>query len=421
MKGENALFALVKERNYLVFWLGQTVSVLGDIVAFVALPVWVYYLTGSKVALGMSFAANVLPRLLLAPVAGVFVDRWDRRRTMVVCDLLRAAALAALFLIRDAGDVGLIYAVNFFNACVSRFYLPARNALIPSLVGSDKLVAANSLTSVSESAAQLVGPLVGGLLVTVGGPKSAVALDLATFLLAALSLSLISVRARPDGATGRTARRVTADLLAGLDLAWKTGVLRYLLLTFCLVALAQGALVTLLLPFLTEVLGLPSDYFGVVVAVEGAGAVVGGLLVGSVARRLRPETLFSTSLLAVGLVLGLIVAADDFGWLLGGLVIEGAVGVGVAIATTTILQARVPEEFRGRVHSLWSMTSSGSMVGMMSAGLVAQAIGTKAALVAAAGLAGFAGVVAFMTMTRRDRAHSAAGPRESVAPGSGLP
>ncbi|MCL6580293.1 MAG: MFS transporter [Firmicutes bacterium] len=411
----------MKERSYLVFWLGQTVSVLGDVVAFVALPVWVYYLTGSKAALGLSFATNVLPRLLLAPVAGVYVDRWDRRRTMITCDLLRAVALAGLFLVRDAGDVGLIYGVNFFNACVSRFYLPARNALIPDLVGTDKLVAANSLASVSESAAQLVGPLLGGVLVTLGGPKSAVALDLVTFLLAALSLSSITVKARADGATDRTARRVTADLVAGLGLAWKTTVLRYLLLTFCLVALAQGALVTLLLPFLTEILGLPSDYFGVVVAVEGAGALVGGLLVGSLARRLKPETLFASSLLAVGLVLGLIVAAADFGWLLCGLVVEGAVGVGVAIATTTILQARVPEQFRGRVHSLWSMTSSVSMVGMMSAGLVADAIGTRLALVAAGALAALAGLVAFMTMSRGDVAHSSAARPESVAPGVGLP
>ncbi len=429
------MFRLLKERNYLVFWLGQTVSVMGDMVLFVALPVWVYQLTDSKTALGFSFAVNILPRLLLAPIAGVYVDRWDRRLTMIMCDLLRAAALVGLFFVRDAGDVWLVYGVSFFSACVSRFYLPARNALIPDLVGPDRLVTANSLASVSQSAAQLVGPLVGGALVTLGGPGLAVALDLATFLVAALSLSLIDVVGRkaaaagagegdegdagaddrvattgPTGATGPHPRpRLSADLVAGLRLAWKTTVLRYLLLTFGIAGLAQGALVTLMLPFLTEVLGLPSDHFGLVVAADGAGALVGGLLVGSLAQRLKPETLYSASLLVAGLVLGLIVAAGDFRWFLGGLVVEGAVGVGAGIATMTILQARVPEEFRGRVHSLWSMTSSVSMVGMMSAGFVADVTGTRLALVGAAALAGFAGLVALMNMGRT------VGVRSSVA------
>ncbi|HCJ09983.1 MAG TPA: hypothetical protein DHW14_02305 [Clostridiales bacterium] len=202
---------------------------------------------------------------------------------------------------------------------------------------------------------------------------------------------------------------MSADLVAGLRLAWKTTVLRYLLLTFGIAGLAQGALVTLMLPFLTEVLGLPSDHFGLVVAADGAGALVGGLLVGSLAQRLKPETLYSASLLVAGLVLGLIVAAGDFRWFLGGLVVEGAVGVGAGIATMTILQARVPEEFRGRVHSLWSMTSSVSMVGMMSAGFVADVTGTRLALVGAAALAGFAGLVALMNMGRT------VGVRSSVA------
>jgi MFS family permease len=402
----------LRERNYLVFWLGQTVSVMGDMVLFVALPVWVYQLTGSKTALGLSFAVNILPRLLLAPVAGVFVDRWDRRLTMIACDLLRAATLVGLFFVRGPGNVWLIYSVSLFSACVSRFYLPARSALIPNLVGPDKLVTANSLASVSQSAAQLVGPLAGGALVTLGGPGLAVALDLGTFLLASLSLSLIDVgrEAAAAGPTGPRPRpRLSADLVAGLRLAWKTTVLRYLLLTFCIAGLAQGALITLMLPFLTEVLGLPSDYFGLVVAVNGVGALAGGFLVGSLAQRFKPETLYSVSLLVSGLVLGLIVAAGDFRWFLAGLVVEGAVGVGAGIGTMTVLQARVPEQFRGRVHSLWSMTSSVSMVGMMSAGFVADVTGTRLALVGAAALAGSAGLVALMTMSR------AAGVRASAA------
>lgn len=399
------MLSLFRNRAYLVFWLGQAVSSMGDMIIFVALPVWVFQLTGSKAALGLSFTAGVLPRLLLAPVAGVLVDRWDRRRTMLISDVLRSAGLVGLFFVGGPGDVWLIYAVNFLNACVSRFYFPAKNALIPHLVGPDRLVQANSLSSVSDSAAQMVGPLMGAALIATGGPNLAVTVDLASFGVSIATLVLLgrllsSTMDAPQVQAAGSVSGVLQGLADGVRLAWRTPVIRFLLLTACLAGLAQGSLLTLLLPFLTEVLGLSEDYFGWAVAADGAGALLGGLAVGLVAARLRPEVLFASGLTVAGLVIALMVKVRLFPLLVGGMVIEGAVGAGVMIATMTILQTRVSDHYRGRLASLWSMTSSIAMVGMMSAGFLADIFGTAEVLMGAAGLAALGGVFAFATMVR---------------------
>lgn len=412
------MLKLLRNRTYLLFWLGQAVSSMGDMVIFVALPVWVFQLTGSKVALGLSFTAGVLPRLLLAPLAGVLVDRWDRRRTMLVSDVLRSIGLVGLLFVDGPGDVNLIYAVSFLNACVSRFYHPAKTALIPRLVGPDNLVQANSLSSVSDSVAQLVGPLLGAALVATGGPNLAVMVDLGSFGVSIVTLTLLgrfmagtgSAPVRAPGSAGGVLR----GLADGIRLAWRTPVIRFLLLTACLAGLAQGALLTLLLPFLTEVLGLSESYFGWAVAADGAGALLGGLFIGLIATRVRPEVIYASSLTVAGLVIALMVKLRLFPLLVGGMLVQGAVGAGVMIATLTILQARVSDHYRGRLHSLWSMTSSIAMVGMMSAGFLADRLGTVAVLTGAAGLAAVGGLGAFATMVRQS---APAGSEDSERPG----
>ena len=158
------MLAVLRQRDFSLLWFGGVLSVIGDFFLFIALPFFVYERTGSVLSTGAMFAAETLPRLLFGSVAGVFVDRWDRKRTMVLADLSRALILLPLLAVAAGGPLWLVYAVAFVEATVSQFFLPAKNALVPNLVADRHLTAANSLNSMGQDVPSLVGPLLGGAL-----------------------------------------------------------------------------------------------------------------------------------------------------------------------------------------------------------------------------------------------------------------
>jgi len=196
-------------------------SVVGDYFLFIALPFFVYERTGSALATGAMFAAETLPRLLFGSLAGVFVDRWDRKKTMIVADLSRAAILLPLLAVAAGGPVWLVYVVAFVEATVSMFFLPAKDALIPNLVDERHLTAANSLNSMGEQIPSLAGPLLVGL----GG---LVLLDISSYLVSAVLISLISARsvvaaAEPPGDAPETVQ-LTASVWVDALREWLEGL-----------------------------------------------------------------------------------------------------------------------------------------------------------------------------------------------------
>jgi len=172
------VLAVLRRRDFCLFWFGGVLSVIGDFFLFIALPFFVYERTGSVLATGAMFVAETLPRLLFGSVAGVFVDRWDRKRTMILADLSRALILLPLFAVAAGGPLWLVYAVAFSESTASQFFLPAKSALVPRLVPERDLTAANSLNSVGEDVPSLVGPLLGGALLGLIGLGGLIFLDI---------------------------------------------------------------------------------------------------------------------------------------------------------------------------------------------------------------------------------------------------
>ena len=120
---------LFRNQSFVALWLGQTVSFVGDYFYFLAIPIMVEKLTGSALQVGLSVIVSTLPMLVLGPVAGVFVDRWDRRRTMIVSDLLRGLLVLVCLTVQHPDQVWVYYIVGFLMSCVSRFFFPAQNAV----------------------------------------------------------------------------------------------------------------------------------------------------------------------------------------------------------------------------------------------------------------------------------------------------
>src|SRR5215212_4637431 len=176
------------------FWLGQTVSNLGSSFTLFALPLLVFKLTGSPINLGLTTACEFVPYLLFGLVIGAWVDRVDRKRLMIATDLARAAVIATIPLLAaaDALSVGWVYTVAFCSATLTIAFDAAEFAAIPSLVpSSDDLVTANGRVHASYSAAQIAGPLLAGLLITVAPVQQVLWVDAASFLLSAGTLALI--------------------------------------------------------------------------------------------------------------------------------------------------------------------------------------------------------------------------------------
>jgi MFS family permease len=157
------MLATVRNRIFALLWLGGLISFVGDWALLIALPVFVYDLTSSTLATGAMFMAQSLPRLLLGSIAGVFVDRWDRRRTMVAANLLSAAVLLLLLLVRTPADLWILYITAFAQTTVTLFFNPAESALVPHLVADDQLLHANALTALNWELTRLIAPPLGGL------------------------------------------------------------------------------------------------------------------------------------------------------------------------------------------------------------------------------------------------------------------
>jgi MFS family permease len=164
------MLGVLRRRNFALLWLGGLVSMAGDWMLYIALPFYVYEISGSTLATGAMFMAETLPRVLLGTMAGVFVDRWDRRLTMIVADVLRAALLLLLLLVRTVDQLWIVYLVAFAEAAISQFFNPAVSALLPRLVDEKQLLRANSLNAATGEAVRLSAPALGGMLGDLLGP-----------------------------------------------------------------------------------------------------------------------------------------------------------------------------------------------------------------------------------------------------------
>lgn len=355
------------------------VSVIGDYLLNVGLVFFVYDLTGSTLASGGTLLAGFLPSILVGSVAGVYVDRWDRRRTMIVSQLLMAVALLPLLLVDGPEDVWLVYAVIAAEGVLEQFWFPAEQALIPHLVPDEDLLVANAVNGQVRHVGRLVGSGLGGLVIGFGGLGALALADALTFV-----VSLLLVLRIPPVEADTAVRPVPLPLVR----EWADG-LRYafsrrpLVVVFVYTALAmcgEGFMGTLFAPFVRDVLGGDAQAYGLVVGVQAIGGIAGGLVAASLAHKLSPALLFG----AGGVVFGLI----DLAMFLYPLayvavwpavvcmVVVGVPGAIVMAGYSTMLQRGSEDGFRGRVMGALGVVQGVAIVtGTILAGFLGEAIG----------------------------------------------
>jgi len=375
-------------RRYWRLWSASTASALGDGLRRVALPLLAVHLTTDPRQVALVAAAGTVPWLVFGLPVGTLVDRWDRRRTVWVVDLLRTLTVAVLAGAAAAGalSVALLVVVTFVLGTGELFAESAALALVPQLVAASQLERANGRLQAGEvTAGQFAGQGLGGVLFALALALP-FALDAATFLLsAALVSTLRTPTRRPLPAA--SLRRLPAETAEGLR--WLAGhrLLRILCVLLAVLAAVSGAFWAVAALYAASILGLGPTGFGVLLAVCAAGSLAGSLLAEPLAARLGTA---GAVRLAVGVVTvataGL--AATRSPLVAGALLTVNGVAVLVwNVVTVSLRQAIIPDRLLGRVGSAYLFIGLGAQpAGALGAGLLAHAAGLRAVFAASATL-----------------------------------
>lgn len=385
---------LLKIRDFRLLWSAQVLSDFGDNLTFFTLLILIQRLTGSTVALAGLMVAIALPTLFFGTVAGVYVDRIDRKRAMLVSDLLRAIIVLGFLFVRSAEMVPLIYLVGFAQAAIGTVFNPARAAFLPAVVGEERLLAANSVSQTSRIVFNLLGTGAAGVLAAMGDSLApAFILDSLTFFTSFLLISRIRTSGEPER---HEVTRVSTELAAGFKVMVRSRPLRAVLVSLSVTMFGLGAVNVLFVPFLIDDLAVSAAFLGAVEASQVIGLVISGTFVAVLATRLRPSSLVSFGLLAVGVFIAAISGAQAV-WHIMILLFFVGLSVGpVQAGANTLSQTLISDSMRGRVGgALNTLISAANVASMGLAGIAAATFGTRNVFLASGCLVFFAGILAY--------------------------
>jgi MFS family permease len=388
------MLAVLRQRDYALLWFGGFISMLGDFVLFVGLPYEIFRLTGSTLATAGMVVAYLVPSILFGSVAGVFVDRWDRRRLMVAVNLVQAVILLALLLVDGLG-LWVIYAVLVVESSVSQLFQPAQIALMPSLLsgGEKELITANALSGVGRHGARLIGPAVGGVIVAAGGLGAVAVVDSASFVISAAMLALIRTHPTRHDTTDSIEHaalsawgRLVNEWVAGLRVVWHQPVLRAMLVFFSITAVGEGLTSALFVPWTVGPLHSDATGYGWVLSTQAIGGLAGALVIARMGPRLKPVPLWIGSALAFGAIDLVLftypVLYPHIAPALIMLVIVGVPGAAMGAAVTTLQQSQTQDSHRGRVvGAIGAVAGVGALIGSVGAGVLGGYVPVVALLV----------------------------------------
>lgn len=371
----------LKHRNYRLYFIGQTISLVGTWLTRVATSWLVYRLTGSALLLGLSGFASQIPTVIATPLAGVLVDRWDRRRVLLltqVCSVMPSAALATLTMLGriTIPEVLLLQAVQ---GVIKGFEAPARQALVVQMVDDRRdLANAIALNSAMVTGTQIIGPAIAGVLVAAVGEAWCFTADAVSYF--AVIGSLLAMRIATTAAADRRSP-LLQELAAGFRYAARSRALRTPLIMLALMSGLSVPYQTLMPLMASSVLHGGVHTLGILMTTSGVGALLGGLYLASrhSVVGLGRVIVAASFVLATGLI-GFSLSRELWLSLVVLPLVGGGFMVGLA-ATNTVLQTIVDEELRGRVMAYYAMAVfGGAPLGSLAAGALAARIGAPATI-----------------------------------------
>ena len=410
---------IFRNRSFGLLWTSQLLSSSGNWLLQVAVPVYVFRLTRSSTDTGLTVVAELMPLLFLAPVAGIFADRWPRLRIMISTNVVCAGAVSLLMLTTGAGQLWLVLLAVVAENCSAAFFGPAYQGVVPALVGRQgELAAANAWSAAAGGAIRLTCAPLGGALYAVGGLRLPVAIDVGTYLGAALLVCPIRVPRR--AASRPAAARLTdvvADLRVGVAALVADRVLTALLAVSALFLLGNGACSALLVPYVVSTLGVRAASIGGLFCALGVGYVLSSY-VGR--RAASSQRLRAVVIALLGLLVLSFAGLFDVHHFVTALIFITLMGLGggsFLLLEQTILQRRAPDRAIGRISSAYStVVMAATLAGALLASLTAASIGRPATLNIAIAVIASGGLVATLLPARVSIDGAATSPPASAFP-----
>ncbi|MDP3786309.1 MAG: MFS transporter [Candidatus Omnitrophota bacterium] len=358
---------VLRERNFFLLWLGQIISQFGDRLNQMALIAIVYYKKpDSPFELAKFFSFTVLPSFIVSPIAGAFIDRWDKKKTMITCDILRGLIVLVIpvaFL--ELTPSFPIYTAVFLIFAVSCFFLPARLAMIPDLVSKDKLLVANSLFTVTGMIGAIFWFVVGGILVEMLKVRGGLYLNSVIYFLSALAIVFIvkkKIQSEPPQNVGKPIdlekiikTSLFQEIKDGFNYLRHHKEARFAFNVIFILMAGVGASYAVVIVFIQQAMGSVTKDLGLLGFFLGGGFLIGSMLYGKFGHGLpKPKTIFGCLILA-GVAMFfftvLLKWTQSFVFASAAAAVLGIAVAPIGISTNTIIHEVTYENMRGRVFS----------------------------------------------------------------------
>ncbi len=404
---------LLGEPAFARLWMAAFFGETAEWMLQVAIPLYLFTTTGSAATTALSIVLGLLPAVLLSPVAGVVADRWNRR--LVLLGVCVALAVVALPLLSEP-EVPVVYGVMAVQAALASVFEPARNALVPQLVGVEHVTGANGLMSVNGSVARLAGGWAGGALLGWGGLEDVMLVYLVVLAVAAALL----LRPFPGVTVAAVREPAVRAWLDGLRELTGNRRLRRTGAALVFTSLAQGMFLVLFVVYVLDVLGGSEADAGLLRGVQAIGGLAAGFALATIARRVAPAALLAWGALVMGVLSAVIwnfaFLTTSLGVYIGLFMLAGAPGVAVGAGLLAEIQSATAPERAGRVLStVFAATAAFLALGALLTGALIEVTGPAVLLNVQAG----AYVVAGLIMVKGRRGSSVSGGRVLVSGKSG--
>ncbi len=362
---------VLSNRNFLFLWLGQLISNFGDRLTQMALVALVYQSNpGNEVALAKLISFTIIPVFIVGPIAGVWVDRLNRKHVMIISDLLRGALVLIVPAFIMMKQMLPIYLIIFLTFSISRFFIPSKMAVIPDLVEKDKLLIANTLQDTTHMIGNVVGLLVAGVIVNIRyiGAIGGFYIDSVTFFASAVLIAMIALKDPRAGKDAKDSLISTAHALGGsikisfinemkegLKLLTKHRDMRFVVYAFSLLLSGMGAISCVIIVFIQKAFGTSTKHLGFLGTYLVCGLFLGTVLYGKLCQNLDKRKAINISFAFTGILIAIFSIAVNYcpNIFLAGF-ITGLLGVAISpvmVAMNTLTHETIPEDARGRIFS----------------------------------------------------------------------
>jgi MFS family permease len=383
-----SMFAVFHRRDFSLLWLAQLISTAGSSLTDLAAAIYVYRVTQSALAVGLTLMVTAIPSLIVGLLAGVFVDRHDRKRIMIATCLIQSVVVGLIAVVIGIDAIALpgLFALLLLNAGIKQFFDPAHDSLIPELASDEELSSANAFLSIAAFGSTAIGFAGAGLLASTVGIQWAFILDALSFVVAAGLLVAMGRYELPMPEDEATVAVIVENLREGISILFGTQIIRSLFIVGAFMFVAFGLWNVLLLPFSIRELHATEFEYGLQEGLTSVGFVVGSLFMARFSKLLPEPAWIVVSLIGMGITGILYGLSTTVPFAIAMVTISGFLQPPSSVSRSVLLQRNTPREARGRVFSaFYVMRDVIFLIGMAGAGL-ADIVDIRLLIFAASGL-----------------------------------